>query len=151
MENNSKTETVLLVFNRNVKLLRLVGAKFDSKVASPRSMRKKNFIIQTNLQKKVCHCFNNIVFILVAKISPKKKFVQKMENYSTLKKVLLVCNSNAELLRLAGAIFDFKVASLRRMRKKNFDNSEKFAEKKFAIFFGLFVCRLLTFELSNIN
>ena len=42
-----------------------------------------------------------------------------MENNSTLEKVLLVGNRNAELLRLLGAIFDAKVASLRRMRKKN--------------------------------
>ena len=43
---------------------------------------------------------------------------QKMENNSTLEKALLVCNWNAELLRLVGATFDFKVASLRRTRKK---------------------------------
>ena len=62
-------------------------------------------------------CFNNIVFILVAKISS-KKICKTMENNSTLDKALLVCNWNAELLQLVGATFDFKVASLRRMRKK---------------------------------
>ena len=73
-----------------------------------------------------------------------------MENNSTLEQVLLVCNRNAELLRLVGAIFYFKVTSLRRMSKKNFDNAEKSAGKSLT-FFVSFVCRLLTFELSNIN
>ena len=36
-----------------------------------------------------------------------------------LEKILVVCNRNAELLRLVGATFDSKVAALRRMRKKN--------------------------------
>ena len=73
----------------------------------------------------------------------------KKENNSTLENILLICNRNAELLRLVGATFDSKVASLRSMEEK-FDNSEKFGEKKFAIF--CFIClSLLTFELSNIN
>ena len=42
-----------------------------------------------------------------------------MEDNSTLEDVLLVRNRNAELLRLVGATIDSKVASLRRMRKKN--------------------------------
>ena len=53
-----------------------------------------------------------------------------MENNSTLEKILWVLNRNAELLRLVGATFYFKVASFRRMMKKNFEHSEKFAEKK---------------------
>ena len=64
--------------------------------------------------------FNNIFFyfILVEKISS-KKVCEKMENNSMLEKLLLVCNGKAELLRLAEATFDSKVASLRRRRKKN--------------------------------
>ena len=42
-----------------------------------------------------------------------------MENNLTFEKVLLVCNMNAELLRLVGASFDSKVGLLKRMRKKN--------------------------------
>ena len=68
-----------------------------------------------------------------------------MENNRTLEKVLLVCNRNAELLRLVGATFNSKVDE-----EEKFHNSEKFAEKNFAIF--CFICLpLLTFVLSNIN
>ena len=63
-------------------------------------------------KNKTADCFNNIVFILVAKISS-KKVCEKMV-------MLLVCNRNAELLQLVGATFDSKVALLRKMRKKNF-------------------------------
>ena len=73
-----------------------------------------------------------------------KNFLKKMENYSTLEMVLLMCNWNCELL--VAATFDSKVSSLRTMRKKNLYNSEKFA-----IFLFYLFCRLLTFELSNIN
>ena len=52
MENNSTLEQVLLVWNRNAKLLPLVGVTFDSKVAFLRRMRKKNLIILKSLQKK---------------------------------------------------------------------------------------------------
>ena len=84
-----------------------------------------------------------MVFILVAKISS-KKICEKMESNSMLEKVLLVCNRNAALLRLVGATFDSNV-SLGKMKKEEFDNSEKFA-----IF--CFICLLLlTFELSNIS
>ena len=98
---------------------------------------------------KAADCFNTINFILVAKNSSKKVF-EKMVNNSTLEKVLLVCNRNAELLRLVRATFDSKVVSLRRMRKKNLIILKKIAEKEFTIFcfIGL---SLLTFELSNIN
>ena len=81
----------------------------------------------------------------MAKINSKKVY-EKMKNNSTLEKVLLVCNKNAELLRLVGATFNFNTDSLRRMWQKNFINSEKFAEEKFTILLSL-----LTFELSNIN
>ena len=42
-----------------------------------------------------------------------------MENNSTLEKILFVFNRNAEMLRLVGASFYSKVASIRRMMKKN--------------------------------
>ena len=52
--------------------------------------------------KQTANCFNNILFILVAKISSKK-----------------VCEkTNVELLRLVGITFDSKLRFLRRMRKK---------------------------------
>ena len=53
-----------------------------------------------------------------------------MENNSTLEKILLVFNRNAELLRLVGTTFYSKMASLRRKDEEKFDHSEKFAEKK---------------------
>ena len=53
-----------------------------------------------------------------------------MEKNSTLEKVLLVCNRNAELLQFVGATYDSKVASLRRMRKKNFIILKGFQKKK---------------------
>ena len=58
------------------------------------------------------------IWQLVAKISS-KKVCEKMQNNSTLEKVFLVCKKNADLLRLVGATFDSKVASLRRIRKEN--------------------------------
>ena len=45
-------EKILLVFNRNAELLRLVGATFYSKVASLRRMMKKNLIILKSLPKR---------------------------------------------------------------------------------------------------
>ena len=94
-------------------------------------------------------CFNNIVFILVAKISS-KKVCEKMENKLKLTKVLLVCNRNAELLRLVRATFDSKLAFLRRMRKKNFIILKSLQKKSLPFFCFIYVS-LLTFELSNIN
>ena len=70
------------------------------------------------LVNKTADYFNNIVFILVAKISSKKVY-EKMKTNWTLENVLLVCKRNAKLLRLVGATFDSKVVFLRRMRKKN--------------------------------
>ena len=93
------------------------------------------------LVNKTADCFNNIVYILLAKISS-KKVCKKMEHNSTLEKALLVCNRNAELLRLVKATFESKVASLKRMRKKNLIIL-KVCRKKVCHFFG--------FELSNIN
>ena len=88
------------------------------------------------LVNNTADCFNNIVFILVANIST-KNVSEKLKKNSTLEQVLRV-------LWLVGATFDSKGASLRRM------NSEKFAEKKFAI--SCFVCSsLLTFKLLNIS
>ena len=72
-----------------------------------------------------------------------------MENNSTLENVLLVCNRNAELLRLVGATFDYKVASLRRVRKKVLI-IVKSLQKKVRHF--CFIClSLFTFKLSNIK
>ena len=45
-----------------------------------------------------------------------------MENNSKFENFLLICNRNAELLRLVRATFDCKVASLRKIRKEKFDN-----------------------------
>ena len=42
-----------------------------------------------------------------------------MENNLKLEKFLLVGNRNAEMLQLVGASYNFKVACLRWMRKKN--------------------------------
>ena len=68
MENNSSVEKILLEFNRKAELLRLVGATFDSKMASLRRMRKKNVIILKSLQKRkhllmAIFCF--ICFVVV--------------------------------------------------------------------------------------
>ena len=52
MEYNSMLEKVLLVCNRNIELLRLVGATFVSKVAFLRRMKKKNLIILKSLPEK---------------------------------------------------------------------------------------------------
>ena len=53
MENNSTLEQVLLVWNRNAKLLPLVGVTFDSKVAFLRRMRKKNLITLQIINKEI--------------------------------------------------------------------------------------------------
>ena len=69
MEIISTLEKVLLVFNRNAELLRLVGATFYSKVASSlRRMMKKNLIILKSLPKRklllmAIFCF--ICFVVV--------------------------------------------------------------------------------------
>ena len=101
----------------------------------------------SQLVNKTADCFNNIVCILVAKISS-KTVCEKMDNNSTLKKVWLVFNRKAELLRLAGTAFDSKMDSLRRMRKKIFIILQINSIKPNPPFF---LCPLLTFELSNIN
>ena len=64
----------------------------------------------------------------MAKISSRQGCA-KMENNSTMEKVLLACDRNAKLLRLIGATFDFKVDE-----EEKFDNSEKFAEKSLPLF-----------------
>ena len=88
----------------------------------------------------------SLFFILVAKISSKKVY-EKMEDNSTLEKVLLVCNRKGELLRL---VVDSKMTFLRSIRKKNLIIL-KSLQKKNLQFLVLFVFRLLTFELSNIS
>ena len=96
------------------------------------------------LVNKIVDCFNNIVFILVTKICS-RKVCEKIENNSTLEKVLQKCSWNAELLRLVGATFDSKVASLRRMRKKNLIIQISLQKKNWP-FFVLFLC--LCWQLS---
>ena len=70
----------------------------------------------------------------MAKISF-KKVCEKMENNSAL----LVCNRNVDLLRLVGATLDSKVASLRRMRKKNLITLKSLQKKVLPFLFYLFV------------
>ena len=70
---------------------------------------------------KTADCFNKHCFYFGS---------EKTENNATLEKVL----------RLVGATFDSKVASLRRMRKKNLIIL-KSLQKKSLSFFVLFVCR----------
>ena len=74
----------------------------------------------------------------MAKISS-KKVCDKMENNSTLEKVLLVCNRNAELLPLVGATFDVQGAFLRRMRRKNLIILKSLQKKVYNFMFYLFV------------
>ena len=62
-----------------------------------------------------------------------------MEINSTLKKVLLVCNSYAELLWLVGATFDAQGAFLRRMGKKNLIILKSLQKKVRHFLFYLFV------------
>ena len=103
------------------------------------------------LANKTADCFNNIVFILIVKISS-KKVCEKMENNSTLVKVLLVCNRNAELLRLVETTFDSKVAFLRRMRKKNLIILKNLQKKVCYFLFYLFVsCWHLRCQISIEN
>ena len=87
------------------------------------------------------HCF----YFMVAKRSSNKVY-EKMKNNSTLKKVLLMCNINAELLRLLGATFDSKVAFLRRMKKKSWIILKRLHKKNF-------VCRFwhLSYQISIEN
>ena len=92
----------------------------------------------------------DIVFILVVKNNSKKVCEKNGKQLNVGKSLTSVCNRNAELLRLVGATFDFKVASLRRMRKKNLIIL-KSLQKQSLPFFVLFVLSLFTFELSNIN
>ena len=72
-----------------------------------------------------------------------------MENNSTLEKILLVFKRNDELLRLVGATFYSKVASLRRMMKKNLIILKSLQKRKLllmAIF--CFICFFRCLHLS---
>ena len=69
---------------------------------------------------KTADCFNNIV--LVMKIN-RKNLLKKCENSSTLEKILLVFNRNAELLRPQSGFSQ-------KDDEEKFNHSEKFAEKK---------------------
>ena len=92
---------------------------------------------------ETAYCCNNIVLILMAIISS-KKVCEKMENNSTLEKVLLVCNRKAKLLRLVDVTFDCKMAFLRRIRTQNL------LILKSLPFLVLLVCRCwhLSFQVS---
>ena len=75
-----------------------------------------------------------------------EKFIEKMENNSTLENILLVFNRNAELLRLVGATFYSKVASLRRMMKKNFIILKSLPKRKFLLMAIIcFICFVVVY------
>ena len=93
---------------------------------------------------KTADCFNNVV--LVVKIS-RKNLLKKWKTTQRRKRSY---NRNAKLLRLVGATFYSKVASLKRMMKKNLIILKSF-QKKSLSFIVLFVFSLFTFKLSNIN
>ena len=80
------------------------------------------------LVNKTADCFNNIVFILVAKFSSKKDCA----------------------VDLSRSNFRFLSGFPQKDEEEKFDDSEKLAETKFAIF-GCICLTLLTFQLSNIN
>ena len=68
-----------------------------------------------------------------------------MENNSTLEKILLAFNKNTELLRLVGATFYSKVASVsQKDDEEKLDHSRKYAERKaFGHFLFYLFCRCL--------
>ena len=84
-----------------------------------------NAIFFWQLVNKTADCFNNIVFILEAKISS-IKVCEKMENNSTLERALVAVSSSN---------FRFQSGFPQKNEEEKFDNSEKFA------IFVLFVCR----------
>ena len=81
------------------------------------------------LVNKTVNYFNNIVFISVVK-NTYKKLIEKMENNSTLKMILLVCQRSAELLRLVGANGRLQSCFSQKDEKEKIIISKKFAEKK---------------------
>ena len=89
--------------------------------------------------KQYSWLFQQLCFYYGGKISF-KKVCEKIENNSTLEKVLLVRKRKAEMLQLVGATFDSKVALLRRMRKKNLIILKSLQKKSLA-FFVLLVWR----------
>ena len=91
---------------------------------------------------KTAECFNNIVFILLAKISS-QKVCEKMENNLTLEKVLLA-------VAVSRSNFWFQSGFSQKDEKEKLENSEIFCKKKVCHFLFYFLL-LLTFELSNIN
>ena len=112
------------------------------------------------LVNKTAGCFNNFVFILVRK-TRFKKVCEKMENNSTLEKVLLGGKRNAELLRLVEAIYDSKLAFLRRIRKKNLVILKSLQKKSGSLFvwvasyqlkvFGkLYICSLNVLKTNGV-
>ena len=88
---------------------------------------------------KTADCFNNIV--LVVKIS-RKNLLEKMENNSTLEKILLVFNRYAELLQ-----FLFQSGFFKKDDEEKFDHSEKFAYGHF-LFYWFCRCLHLSCQIS---
>ena len=97
------------------------------------------------VNKTAADCFNNIV--LVVKIS-RKNLLKKMENNSTLQKILWVFNRNAKLLRLVGATFYSKVASLRRLMKKNLIILKNLQKRKLLLMVIFCRCLHLSCQIS---
>ena len=88
---------------------------------------------------KQANCFNNIVFILVMKISS-KKVCKKNGKELNIKKGLSSVEQERRAVAVVGATFDSKVAFLRTIRKKNL-MILKSLQKQSLTFFVLFVCR----------
>ena len=66
-----------------------------------------------------------------------------MKNNLIFEKVLLVCNRNADLLRLVQVVeanFDSNIGFSQKDEEEKFVNSDKFAEKNSSLFV-LFTCR----------
>ena len=71
-----------------------------------------------------------------------------MENNSTLEKMLLMCDSNAELLQLVEATIDSKMAFFKRMRKNILIILEKLQKKVRQFFLFVFVDIYLSCQIS---
>ena len=85
-------------------------------------------------------------FILVVKISSKQS-LWKNGKQLNLGTGLCWCLTETPALRLVGTVFDSKVVSLRRMKKKNLKILQIISKQNPPFF----VYHLLTFELSNMS
>ena len=93
------------------------------------------------MANKTADCFNNIV--LVMKIS-RKNLLKNWKTTQRWKRLLLVFNRNAEQLRLVEATFYSKVASLRRMMKKNLIILKSLQKRKLMAIF-CFICFVVVY------